>query len=99
MQNRRKFLRNTALITGGFCLSDTLVWAFADKEQRYKIAVIDLMILKRQKLSALPLAKELGADGLEVDMGGLGNRETFESPKLYSSMWIKLKNLASKSVL
>jgi sugar phosphate isomerase/epimerase len=46
---------------------------------RYKIAVIDLMILKRQKLSALPLAKELGADGLELDMGGLGQRETFDS--------------------
>jgi L-ribulose-5-phosphate 3-epimerase len=48
-------------------------------EQRYKVAVVDLMILKRQKLSALPLAKELGADGLEVDMGGLGQRETFDN--------------------
>ncbi len=47
--------------------------------QRYKVAVVDLMILKRQKLSALPLAKELGADGLEVDMGGLGQRETFDN--------------------
>lgn len=49
------------------------------KEERYKIAVIDLMILKRQKISALPLAKEIGADGLEIDMGGLGNRETFDN--------------------
>ena len=49
------------------------------KAQRYKIAVIDLMILKRQKISAIPLAKEIGADGLEIDMGGLGNRETFEN--------------------
>jgi sugar phosphate isomerase/epimerase len=48
-------------------------------QQRYRIAVVDLMILKRQKLSALPLAKELGADGLEVDMGGLGQRETFDN--------------------
>jgi sugar phosphate isomerase/epimerase len=46
---------------------------------RYKIAVIDLMILKRQKLSALPLAKEIGADGIEVDMGGLGDRPTFDN--------------------
>jgi sugar phosphate isomerase/epimerase len=56
---------------------------FADersgKEKRYKIAVIDLMILKRQKLSALPLAGEIGADGLEVDMGGLGDRPTFDN--------------------
>jgi L-ribulose-5-phosphate 3-epimerase len=49
------------------------------KEKRYKIAVIDLMILKRQKLSALPLASEIGADGLEVDMGGLGDRPTFDN--------------------
>lgn len=46
---------------------------------RYQIGVIDLMILKRQKLSAFPLAEEIGADGLEVDMGGLGKRPTFES--------------------
>jgi L-ribulose-5-phosphate 3-epimerase len=45
----------------------------------YKVAVIDLMILKRQKLSAFPLAKEIGADGVEVDMGGLGNRPTFDN--------------------
>jgi sugar phosphate isomerase/epimerase len=37
------------------------------------------MLLKRQKLGAFPLAKTVGADGLEVDMGGLGARETFDS--------------------
>jgi len=46
---------------------------------RYKVAVVDLMLLKRQKLGAIPLAKTVGADGLELDMGGLGNRETFEN--------------------
>jgi L-ribulose-5-phosphate 3-epimerase len=46
---------------------------------RYKVAVVDLMILKRQKLGAFKLAKEIGADGVEVDMGGLGNRETFDN--------------------
>src|SRR5690606_11194679 len=48
-------------------------------EHHYKIGVIDLMLLKRQKISAFPLAAEIGADGLEVDMGGLGNRETFDN--------------------
>ncbi len=47
--------------------------------EQYKIGVIDLMILKRQKLSAFPLAKEIGADGLQVDMGGLGSRPTFDN--------------------
>lgn len=77
--SRRTFLKNTVLITATLCVPHSLAWAFNKKGQRYKIAVIDLMILKRQKLSALPLAKELGADGLEVDMGGLGNRDTFDS--------------------
>lgn len=47
--------------------------------QRYQVAVSDLMILKRQKLGAFQLAKELGADGVEVDMGSLGKRDTFEN--------------------
>jgi L-ribulose-5-phosphate 3-epimerase len=51
----------------------------ANRASRYRIAVCDWMILKRQKLGALALAKELGADGVEVDMGPLGERETFEN--------------------
>lgn len=46
---------------------------------QYQIAVCDWMILKRQKLGAFQLAKDIGADGVEVDMGSLGNRETFEN--------------------
>jgi len=46
---------------------------------RYKIAVCDWMILKRQKLGAFQLTKDIGADGVEVDMGSLGERETFEN--------------------
>jgi sugar phosphate isomerase/epimerase len=37
------------------------------------------MMLKRQKLGAFQLTKDIGADGVEVDMGSLGNRETFEN--------------------
>jgi L-ribulose-5-phosphate 3-epimerase len=47
--------------------------------QRYKIAVCDWMILKRQKLGAFQLAKNIGADGVEVDMGSLGQRDTFDN--------------------
>lgn len=54
------------------------VWPGPTKE-RYKVAVCDWMILKRQKLGAFERAKEIGADGIEMDMGGLGNRETFDS--------------------
>jgi sugar phosphate isomerase/epimerase len=55
-------------------------------KQRYKVAVIDLMILKRQKLGAFQLTKEIGADGVEVDMGGLGNRPTFDNKLLIDSV-------------
>ena len=37
------------------------------------------MMLKRQKLGAIPLAAELRADGVEVDMGPLGDRPTFDN--------------------
>jgi len=77
-QNRRKFIGSVTLLTGGLILPGQCLIA-KDKPTRYNVAVVDLMILKRQKLSALSLAKQIGADGLEVDMGGLGNRETFDN--------------------
>jgi L-ribulose-5-phosphate 3-epimerase len=46
---------------------------------RYRVGVCDWMILKRQKLGAFQLTKDIGADGLELDMGGLGDRPTFDS--------------------
>lgn len=49
------------------------------KEPRYRISVCDWMILKRQKLGAFQLTKEIGADGLELDMGGLGDRSAFDN--------------------
>lgn len=60
--------------------------AIAQTNQRYKIGVIDLMLLKRQKLGAIELSKQIGADGLEIDMGGLGNRPTFENQLLIDSI-------------
>lgn len=46
---------------------------------RYKVSVCDWMMLKRQKVGAMELAKELTADGLELDMGGLGKRVSFDN--------------------
>ncbi|PWB26226.1 sugar phosphate isomerase/epimerase family protein [Flavobacterium sp. HTF] len=51
----------------------------SNKKQKYKVAVCDWMILKRQKLGAFGLAAEIKADGIELDMGGLGKRPTFDS--------------------
>ncbi|MGN1375463.1 MAG: sugar phosphate isomerase/epimerase family protein [Prevotella sp.] len=48
-------------------------------QPRYQIGVCDWMILKRQKLGEFKLAKELGCDGIEMDMGGLGRRMSFDN--------------------
>lgn len=73
---------------------NSTVSAQSSKEQRYKVAVCDWMILKRQKLGSFQLASELKADGIELDMGGLGNRETFDS-KLANP--VDIKNFKDKS--
>jgi sugar phosphate isomerase/epimerase len=76
--SRRAFIGKTACaITGAFAYSSVL--SGGETKQHYRIAVCDWMILKRQKLGAFPLTKEIGADGVEVDMGSLGDRETFDN--------------------
>ena len=58
----------------------------ASAQQRYNIAAVDLMMLKRQKIGAIPLASQVGVQGLELDMGGLGNRPTFDNQLLNDSI-------------
>jgi sugar phosphate isomerase/epimerase/dienelactone hydrolase len=65
--------------------------------QRYKIGLIDLMLLKRQKIGAISLTKQLGADGVEVDMGGLGNRPTFDNQLLIDSVRNKFMESAKEN--
>lgn len=48
-------------------------------QERYQVGVCDWMVLKRQKLGEFQLAKDLGCDGVEMDMGGLGKRELFDN--------------------
>jgi len=67
----------TAALFAGFVALSLIV--SAAEAPRYRVGVCDWMILKRQKLNAFPLAQELGADGVEVDMGPLGNRPTFDN--------------------
>jgi sugar phosphate isomerase/epimerase len=80
---RREFLRSSGLAAAMLAASRRPGLAAesgrAAAGQRYKIGVCDWMILKRQKLGAFERAAEIGADGVEVDMGSLGQRETFES--------------------
>jgi sugar phosphate isomerase/epimerase len=67
----------------------------AKMNQRYKIGLIDLMLLKRQKLGAITLTAQLKADGVEVDMGGLGNRPTLDNQLKIDSIRNKFLQTAS----
>jgi L-ribulose-5-phosphate 3-epimerase len=87
--SRRSFLGGAAAVAAAALLPAKRVWAAGPDASaapagpaagpRHRIAVCDWMILKRQKLGAFKLAREIGADGVEVDMGGLGDRPTFDS--------------------
>ncbi len=84
--NRRQFIRQAITAAAGSALTLWLpdahgktVYTPYDDTPQYRISVCDWMILKRQKLGAFDLAKDIASDGVEVDMGGLGNRETFDS--------------------
>ena len=93
--NRRQFFKTTAAVAATGWFSSRAWSPAAGAAQvtapehapatpvipasRYKIGVCDWMMLKRQKLGAFPLAREIGVDGVEVDMGSLGKRETFEN--------------------
>ncbi len=77
--NRRNFLTASAMTVSTVVFGDQLTAATVAANDRYKIGVCDWMILKRQKLGALALANEIGVDGIELDMGSLGQRNTFEN--------------------
>ncbi|MBR1505039.1 MAG: sugar phosphate isomerase/epimerase [Prevotella sp.] len=48
-------------------------------QQRYRVAACDWMMLKRQKLGEFQLTRDIGADGVEMDMGPLGQRPQFDN--------------------
>ena len=48
-------------------------------QPKYRVAACDWMMLKRQKLGEFQLAKDINADGIEVDMGPLGQRILFDN--------------------
>jgi sugar phosphate isomerase/epimerase len=83
---RRDFLSAAAGALAAGCFTDQARSLAAEAGpaksapgRRYKIAVCDWTILKRQKLGAFSLTKEIGADGVEVDLGSLGDRDTFDN--------------------
>ena len=76
--SRRHFLQTSAAAAATAWLAPRL-FAAPPPIPRFPVGVCDWMILKRQRLGAFALTKEIGADGVEVDMGGLGQRPTFDN--------------------
>ena len=54
-------------------------FAFKVYVQQYQVAACDWMMLKRQKIGEFQLAKDIQADGIEMDMGPLGKRVMFDN--------------------
>lgn len=75
---RRNFIRNTFFNIVGFYLFPNSLKAFTSVGN-YKIAVCDWMLLKRQDIEAIQLASKIGADGIELDIGGLGHGQDFKN--------------------
>lgn len=72
-------MRLRAFFTFFVLASCTFMPSPISAQSRYNIGVCDWMVLKRQKLGEFKLAKELGCDGIEMDMGGLGKRNSFDN--------------------
>lgn len=59
------------------------------------VSCCDWMMLKRQKLGAITLSKDINADGVEIDMGPLGKRVLFENKfRLEEGMAEKFRHTA-----
>ena len=80
--NKKHLIKLITFTLFATCEILTVATAQTSNQPRYKIGLIDLMLLKRQKLGAISLTREIGADGVEVDMGGLGTRTTFDNQLL-----------------
>ena len=72
------FILKRCLVVGAF-LALTMWPCAVSAQQRYRVAACDWMMLKRQKLGEFQLAKDIQADGIEMDMGPLGQRVMFDN--------------------
>lgn len=75
----RQFRNVVVAASCALILMPTDSFAQKPKQQRYQVAACDWMMLKRQRLGEFQLAKDIGADGVELDMGPLGQRVLFDN--------------------
>ena len=79
MKKRGNLIYCVIVLILSWVLSPVLAQQANTLSHRYKVAACDWMMLKRQKLGEFKLSHEIGADGVEMDMGGLGKRDTFDN--------------------
>ena len=79
MKKRGNLKYSVIVLILSWVLSPVLAQQANTLSHRYKVAACDWMMLKRQKLGEFKLSHEIGADGVEMDMGGLGKRDTFDN--------------------
>ncbi len=70
MLNRRTMMYNSSLLVGGLGLN---VFPDFAKKNSFKIGACDWSIGKSANVTALTLAKEIGLDGIQVNMGSAKN--------------------------
>lgn len=90
--NKFRLLITLLTLTAGMIIPESVL-----AQQRYQIGVCDWMVLKRQKIGEFQLAKDLGCDGLEMDMGGLGKRDSFDN-KMRDPEMVRLFNRKADSL-
>ena len=74
-----KAMMKRCLVVGAFAVLGALPLGVYAQSQQYHVAACDWMMLKRQKIGEFSLAKDIGADGIEMDMGPLGQRPMFDN--------------------
>lgn len=89
-------MKKLIILSLALAMTGAVTRTSAQTNQRYKVAVADIMIIKRQKLGAFQLTKTIGADGVEVDMGGMGPRPTFDNQLANDSVRRQFLNKAKE---
>ena len=80
--SRRELIARTGLVTAVLGLSPVLEPLFASSEQRgFKIGICEWMLGKPDQ-SSLDVAKEIGVDGMQANMGSLKNDMQLRRPEV-----------------
>ena len=69
MISRRKFLVNAATLTALSPLSSLEEFSGAKPKKRFKIGACDWSLGKSSDIAAFDMAKQIGLDGLMINMG------------------------------